>query len=270
MTRAPRGSTSPLGGSERDAAWSLRIREGGLFLLGVVMVVAGWDAAVRVLGIPPYLFPAPGRILRVAAADGSGLVSDLAITLLEAGLGWAAGCVAGASLGVVFSRFRRVERAFAPYFVALQAVPIVATAPLVIIWFGNGILSKVVLAAMVCFFPMLVNCSVGLGQTPQEALDLMAILGASPRQALWKVRIPYALPHIFSGLRVTSALSVVGAVVAELAGATNGIGFRILVASYRTDTPMLFAAIIAAALGSVALYQSVLAVEARFLSSRGR
>jgi NitT/TauT family transport system permease protein len=189
------------------------------------------------------------------------LVRDALITFLEAMVGFIVGVSSAFALGAAFVHSRILERSIAPYFVALQAVPIVATAPLLIIWFGNGLLSKVIMAAMICFFPMVINTTVGLKDIPEDALDLMRMLSASRRQIFLKLRLPASLPFIFSGLKISATLSVIGAVVAELAGATQGIGFQIMVSSYRTDTPMLFAAVLFSALTGILFYYAVVAAE---------
>lgn len=227
--------------------------------------IALWALAVSALKIPIYLLPGPLPVLETLWRHRLVLAADVGITLAEAIFGFLMGAVAGVIVGCSFARSPFLERILGPYFVALQAVPIVATAPLLIVWFGNGLTSKIVLSALVCFFPMVVGTTVGLKRTPPEALDLMSILRASHLQVLWKIRLPFALPYIFSGLRVTSAVSMIGAIVAELAGATLGIGFRIQVASYQFDTPLLFAAILIAAVAGLSLYQSVSLLERRIV-----
>ncbi|MGH8497548.1 MAG: ABC transporter permease, partial [Methylococcales bacterium] len=128
-----------------------------------------------------------------------------------------------------------------PYFIASQAVPIVAVAPLFILWLGNGITSKVGMAALICFFPVTVNSSRGLRSVSQEHVDLFRINAASAAQIFWKLRLPASLGYVMTGLRVSAALAMIGAIVAEYAGANQGIGYVIMQATYRLDTPLLFA-----------------------------
>jgi NitT/TauT family transport system permease protein len=136
-----------------------------------------------------------------------------------------------------------IERAFYPLAIAMKAVPVVAVSPLLIVWCGNGLLSKVVMAALICFFPVLVNMVTGLKQIDSDAYDLFRLLSATRLQTSLHLRIPASLPYLFSSLKVASSLAVVGAIVAEFAGADKGLGYAIMVASYRLETAQMFAAI---------------------------
>lgn len=234
----------------------------------LVAILTFWEGIVRIFELPMYLVPSPLVVLAVIRDHYPSLLFDAGITLSEAALGFLAGSVAAFALGAAFVHSHLLERGLGPYFVALQAVPIVATAPLLIIWFGNGLLSKLIMAALICFFPMVVTSAAGLRSVSAEALDLMQILGASKSQVFLKLRIPASLPFLFSGLRISAVLSVIGAIVAELAGASHGIGFRILMASYRTDTPMLFAAIAFSAAIGVVFYYLIVAIERLMMRRR--
>jgi NitT/TauT family transport system permease protein len=194
---------------------------------------------------------------------------DSAVTLFEAVLGFMLGTLLAFFVAVLFVHSQIIERSVSPYFVALQAVPIVATAPLLIIWFGNGLFSKVVMAAMICFFPMVVNSAAGLKSISENELDLMRLFSANPSQIFFKLRLPASLPFLFSGLKISATLSVIGAVVAELAGATKGLGFQILISSYQTDTPFLFAAVLFSALIGILFFSSVVLLE-KLLTRHGR
>ena len=228
-----------------------------------------WEWAVRAVGIPEYLVPRPTRIAQVAAANFSKLLWDTTITAGEVILGFVLSNVISLLIAVGFTHSRWFERSFYPYTIALKSVPIVAVAPLLVLWFGYGILGKVVMAAIVSFFPLVVNATQGLKSIDQEALDLMRSISASRRQILFKLRFPNALPHIFSALKISSALAVVGAIVAELTGAKRGIGFVILIASYNIDTPMLFAAIACASLMGILFFSAVAAAEMLILRKLG-
>ncbi|KAB2891151.1 MAG: ABC transporter permease [Desulfobulbaceae bacterium] len=225
------------------------------------VVLACWEIAVRLFNIPRYLLPPPTEIFNLIIAQFPLLFHEAGITLLEAILGFALGCGAAFFTGSFFGVWRLVERAAMPMFVALQAVPLVAIAPLLIIWLGNGLGSKVVMAALICFFPMTINCATGIKNTSPEMVDLMKMVGATPFQLYWKARLPSALPAIFSGLKISASFSVIGAIVSELAGADKGIGYQILSSSYRTDTPMLFAAVFFAAASGIGFYQFVCFIE---------
>ena len=227
----------------------------------VLFFLATWEMVVRLLSIPRYLIPAPSVIAATIVDRFSSLLGDTLITLLEAVLGFAAGTSVAFLLGVLFVRSRLIERSLSPLFVALQAVPLIAISPLLIIWFGNGLESKVVMAAIACFFPMAINTAAGLKSVNYESLALMKVLSASEMQIFWKLRLPSALPYIFTGLKISATLSVIGAIVAELAGATRGTGFQILMSSYQTDTPMLFSAVIFSALTGVFFFNAVSLLE---------
>jgi NitT/TauT family transport system permease protein len=169
--------------------------------------------------------------------------------------------------GVAFAHIRPLERIFQPYLVALQAIPIVAIAPLLVIWFGSGLVGKVVLAAFISIFPVVVATTYGLGRVRTETLDLMHILSARPHHVFFKLRLPTSLPFIFSALRVSATLSVIGAIVAEIAGANAGIGHRIMIASYRTETAAMFAAIACASFLGLVFYGTVRAIGAYVLTN---
>lgn len=231
----------------------------------VIIFLILWETTVRGLAVPRYLIPPPSLVLITIVERFSSLVTDAMVTLIEAVLGFIAGTTAAFLLGALFVRSKLIERSISPLFVALQAVPLIAISPLLIIWFGNGLASKVVMAAIACFFPMVINTAAGLKSVQHESLALMRVLSATESQIFWKLRLPTAMPYIFSGLKISATLSVIGAVVAELAGATRGIGFQVLMSSYQTDTPMLFAAVIFSALTGILFFQSIALMEARVL-----
>ena len=149
--------------------------------------------------------------------------------------------------------------------IALKAIPLVAIAPLLVLWFGSGILGKIVMAALICFFPAIVNTTAGLKAIDRDALYMMQSISATKWQIFIKLRLPNSLPYFFSGLKISSTLAVVGAIVAELAGADKGIGYTILISSYRLETNMLFAAIVAASIGGIAFFGVISWVERLWL-----
>jgi NitT/TauT family transport system permease protein len=220
-----------------------------------------WEFTANILSIPPYLLPSLTKVISRISENSAALMSDAIITLLEALGGVLFASMLAITLGVLSVYFSSTERFVMPYVVAMQAVPIVAIAPLLIIWFGNGYAGKVILAGLVSFFPLSVNVITGLRKTPIEILDLLRMLGASRTQILWTARLPFAMPYLTAGLRIGCGLSVIGAIVAELAGSDRGIGFQILMSSYRTDTPMLFSAIIVSCLISMSLYLAAKGLE---------
>lgn len=238
-------------------------------LVFLVLLIIIWEITVRLFKIPSYLVPSPIIVSVTIFKNLTSLLMDSAVTLFEAVLGFMLGTLLAFFVAVSFVHSQIIERSVSPYFVALQAVPIVATAPLLIIWFGNGLFSKVVMAAMICFFPMVVNSVAGLKSISENELDLMRLFSANPSQIFFKLRLPASLPFLFSGLKISATLSVIGAVVAELAGATKGLGFQILMSSYQTDTPFLFAAVLFSALIGILFFSSVVLLE-KLLTRHGR
>jgi NitT/TauT family transport system permease protein len=230
-------------------------------VVALIGFVACWELACRFLGIAEYLVPRPSHVVVTIFENQGLLLSDALVTLCEAVSGLALAFVVAVSFAIGFVRFQLLERALLPYVVAFQAVPMIAIAPLLILWFGSGLTGKVVMAAVICFFPATVTILRGLRTVDPDALLLLRSLSASPLQTLVKLRIPTALPYVFTALRISATLSVTGALVAELAGANMGLGFRIVISSYRTDTTMLFAALICAVLLGMGFYGLVAVAE---------
>ena len=228
--------------------------------LALLMV---WQALVMWFEIPRYLLPSPTDISSALFARFGDLMGDTMITLLEAIAGFTLGSATAFCVGVAFAHFHRVERAFSPVFVALQAVPLIAIAPLLIVWMGNGFASKVTMAALICFFPMVIATAAGLSKAPRDSEELMSVLNSTVWQRFLMLRLPHSVPFLMAGLKVNASYAVIGAIVSELAGAGRGIGYQILMASYKTDTPVLFAAIFMAAITGIGFFKLVEAFERR-------
>jgi NitT/TauT family transport system permease protein len=238
--------------------------------LGVISVLAGilaWYLVTRYSGIPNFILPSPlsvwTRFLQ-ALGDGS-LIYHTAITLIEILLGLMAGTIFATFVGYILAKSRSLERVLSPYLVASQAIPIVAIAPLLVIWLGDGILSKVVICALIVFFPVLVNTIVGVRAVPIALYDLMNSLHASRAQILLKVEVPASLPVFLGGLRVGATLSVIGAIVGELVDAEEGLGFLLQLGDFQYDTPMVFVAVFMLIALALMLYGIVTYLEKRFL-----
>jgi NitT/TauT family transport system permease protein len=211
-----------------------------------VIVIGGWELSCRLFGVSDFVLPAPSRIA-VALVEGfrSGqFVTGLLATGTAIVLGFLFSAVTAFLLGTLISQVRLIELILFPYVVAIQTLPKIAVAPLVLIWVGVGLESKVVIAAMVSFFPMLVNTIVGLKSTPTDKIDLMRSLSASRWKIFWYVQLPEALPFIFAGLNVGIVLSVLGAIVGEFIGAKAGLGYLILQMNYNMDIAGMFAALV--------------------------
>jgi len=238
--------------------------------LGLFSVLAGllaWQLLARYSGLPNFILPSPRsvwlRFLR-AAGDGS-LPYHTAITLLEIVLGLLAGVLFATLVGYILAKSRSLERILSPYLVASQAIPVVAIAPLLVIWLGDGILSKVVICALIVFFPVLVNTIVGIRAVPISLYDLMNSLHASRAQILWKVEVPASLPVFLGGLRIGATLSVIGAIVGELVDAEEGLGFLLQLGDFQYDTPMVFVAVFTLIALALMLYGIVTLLEKKFL-----
>jgi len=244
------------------ARWAVR-RAGragppAVLLLGFL---AAWEWAVRAFGIPFYILPAPSRIGALLVTERASLLADAAVTLEEVLLGFAVAFLVGVGLALAIFSSRTIERAVYPLIIASQTVPVFAVAPLLIVWFGYGIASKVAMAALIVFFPIVVNTVDGLRSADPDMVNLLRILGASPRQVLLKIRAPAALPFVFSGTRIAVATSVIGAVIGEWVGATQGLGFAMIHANAQLHVDRVFAAIVYLSVMALALFETVSFVE---------
>ena len=221
-------------------------------LVAFVVLIFLWDAAIRFFKVPNFILPTPQAVLQ---ALDRGYVQGqfwphFLFTLQSMVAGYLLGCSLAFALGCLFAESRAVERTLFPFVVALQSMPKVALAPLIIVWFGFGIESKIVMVALVCFFPMFINTAVGLKQTPPALLDLMSAFSASRWSILLRIKIPSAAGHIFAGLQIAIVLGLIGAVVAEFVSSTKGLGHLINAAAVNLETNVMFAALVSlAALG---------------------
>lgn len=211
-----------------------------------VVVVGGWELAVRALDVSALVVPPPSA---VALALWSGLVSNaftyhFGVTAYETLAGFAVGAGLGLVLGSLVSQFVLVEKTLYPYIVAFQTIPKVAIAPLFVIWFGYGMTSKVIITATIAFFPALANTIVGLRAAPADQIELLRAFTATRWQIFRMARVPHALPYVFAGLDVSIVLSVIGAVVGEFVGAQAGLGYLILQRTFSMDTAGMFAILI--------------------------
>lgn len=236
-------------------------------LITIAVFLLVWQAAVLIFNLPAFILPSPARVAERfarALADGS-LLRHTFATLVEILLGLFAGILFAVILGYFLSRSTLLENVLQPFLVASQAVPTVAIAPLLVIWFGPGIISKVLICALIVFFPVLVNIVVGLRAVPENLRDLMKSMRATRWQTLRLLELPAALPVLLGGLRIGATLSVIGAVVGELVGANRGLGFLINVGRGQYDTALVFVGVFTLVLLALMLYGSVLGLEKHFL-----
>ena len=210
--------------------------------LGVAVLLL-WEIAVRGFNIPDYVLPRPTAVLAYSLRNFPEFLGHFWVTAVESTLGLVLGIAIGVSLAIVAVMSESTARAIVPWAIAAKTVPIVAIAPLLILWFGYGLMSKVVMAAAICFFPIFVTTLKGFHSFNEDAWYLFRSYGATKWQLLTKLEVPHCLPYFFASLRVGATLSVIGAIVAELAGAKKGLGFLVLYSSMRVDTLQLFGAI---------------------------
>lgn len=255
-----------LTGSRRSVSLVRNLPRHAEHLLPLAMIVAGllaWEGLVRWRGYPAFILPAPALVWSkfIAMVDEGTLARHGFATLVEISIGLTIGLGAALVIGYALGKNRSVERIVSPYIVASQSVPIVAIAPLLIIWFGSGLTSKVLVVALITFFPTLVSTIVGIRNVDADLRDLMRSLRASRWQMFRLLELPSALPVIFGGLKLSVILAVVGAVVGEFVGADVGLGFLINLARGVLDTPLMFVAVFVLIVIAQVLYLSVSIVE---------
>ncbi len=238
---------------------------------GAAVLLLVWQAIVWIGGYPPFILPGPGTVLArfVTGWVEGPLPQQTWTTLVEVVLGFAAGAALGVAVGALLARSRRASLVLSPYLVAAQSTPILALAPLLVLWFGNGLLGKVVICALIVFFPVAVSTMVGLRGVDRRLIELGRSLRASRRQLLATIELPAALPQVLGGMRVGVTLAVVGAIISEWAGANGGLGWLINVARGSTfDTPLMFATLLTIALLGIVLYGLMTLVERRLVGAR--
>lgn len=229
-------------------------------------LAARWDVLADLLSVKDYLIPAPTQIAEALWEERELLAEDAWVTLREVLLGFALAAIAGMGLAVAMHLSEPVRRALYPLLVASQTVPIVVLAPVLVVWFGFGILPKLLIIALICFFPITVNAYDGLRSVDPELVKMMRTLGADRRQILRGAELPWSLPYFFSGAKVAIAVAVIGAVFGEWAGADSGLGHLILVSSGELSTSLTFAAIFVLSLIAIALFGLLSLVERRVVN----
>ncbi len=235
---------------------------------GLGLLILLWEAVVRLAGYPPFILPGPDLVAQrflTVAVDGS-LWQNAQVTLGEALAGFVVGFAVATCLGYVLAKSPALEKLVSPYIVASQSIPIVALAPLLVLWFGFGLTSKVVVCALTVFFPILINTVVGLRSVDPRSRELMCSFSASRWQTFTKLEVPASLPVLFGGLRVGITLSVIGAVVGEFVGANQGLGFLVNVARGLYDTPLMFVALLTLMVIALTLYGVVALLERMLIS----
>jgi NitT/TauT family transport system permease protein len=211
--------------------------------------------------IPAFILPGPLTVWETAAAFGANWIPHLIATITVALAGFAVAIVVGVLLAVIIVHSRLLAQILTPALVILQIVPKIAFAPLFLVWFGLGPTPIVIVTFLVAFFPIVVNATVGLSDIERDLLDLTRVLQLNWWRVLWSIRFPSALPHLFSGLKVSSTLAVIGAIIGEFVGSNKGLGYLILIANNSLNTPLALAAIVLISLFGLILYAAIVLIE---------
>jgi NitT/TauT family transport system permease protein len=226
-------------------------------LAGVALIIAVWVVACWIGNIPTVVLPAPDKVLRAFIVRGDLLLSEGWVTLKETLYGFLLALAVGLPLAVAVANSRPLNLMFYPLLIALQSVPKVALAPMILVWLGTGLESKLAIVWLVAFFPIIVDTAAGLRATPKELLELARSLNASSWQVFLKVQLPAALPFVVTGAKVAITLAVIGAVIGEFIGSSEGLGFLLLSATSQLDTPLAFAALFALSVLGIFVYALV-------------
>jgi NitT/TauT family transport system permease protein len=245
---------------KRYLAWRRRL----LPVAAIVIFFLLWWQAVEQFDIKPFIAPSPIAVAHVLYNHFGMLMTNLVPTAIEAVLGFLLGNFAAISLATAFVWRKTMEEALFPIAVMVNTIPVVAKAPILVLLLGNGIEPKIAIAAIICFFPTLVNMTRGLRDVRAEQLELMRILSATPREVFFRIRVPNALPYLFSSLKIAASTAVIGAIIAEWIGTTKGIGALIVQSTYNFDSPLLYATIVVGSTFS-ALFFGTISVAERYM-----
>ena len=258
MSEAPAPARRPRPARRSPSAHKQRLQRVLYPLLVAVVLVGGWQGLVTGLELPHYLVPSPVLMMETLVANFGQLMLALWVTVKVTVLAFVLATVVGVAISFLFVQSRTIETAFFPYAILLQVTPIVAVAPLIIIWVRNPTGAMVVCAALVALFPIISNTTLGLRSVDPDLQSYFRMNRASRLQTLWRLRIPSALPYFFGGLRISSGLSLIGAVVAEFVAGTGGTGtglaYQILQAGYQLNIPRMFAALVLITVAGVLLF----------------
>jgi NitT/TauT family transport system permease protein len=245
----------------RAAQSRARMRRWILPALGIISLLGVWAVVVYILKVPTFVAPSP-QLVAVTLFNKFGiLMANLLPTAAEAIAGFLVGNIAGILIATVFVHNKAIEMAFFPVVVLINSIPVVAKAPILVLLFGNGMEPKVAIAAVVCFFPTLVNMVRGLESVNAQSLELMKVLSASKTEIFFKLRLLNSLPYLFSALKIASSTAVIGAIVGEWIGSNTGIGALIIQSTYNFDSAMLYATVIVGSAFSVAFFLIITLIE---------
>lgn len=225
------------------------------------LIVAAWELGVRIAKVPAYLLPPPSAIAQRMVKDAGSIAFHTAATAQEVAIGFVLAIVISIPLAALLAQIRVVERMLYPVLVASQTIPKVAIAPLLVVWFGFGLAPKILIAFLICFFPIVVDSLIGFRSAPKEVSWLARSMGATRWQYFLNFQIPAAMPHIFAGIKVASTLAIVGAIVGEFVAADRGLGYQLIVANGTLDVTLAFTVLVILSLLGVLLYALVDRIE---------
>jgi NitT/TauT family transport system permease protein len=220
-----------------------RLASSALPLLGAGSILLLWQFLIPALGVPPFIVPTPARVALKLVTDAGLLVSNAIPTAIESVAGFAIGNLVAVLLAVIFVYSRHIRAAYFPVVLFFNTIPILALAPIIVLIFGLGMLPKIVIAAVICFFPTLVNMIRGLEMPSRSEFELFRVLSASPFETFWRLRVPRSLPLLFTSLKIASTTCVIGAIVGEWIGANQGLGALIIQSTFNYQTDRLYAAV---------------------------
>lgn len=227
----------------------------------IVLIIGGWEVIVRARDTPRWFLPPPTAVVEALFNSRQLLLHHTLVTLEEVAVGLALSFLVGVAFALAIASSRVVERAVYPFVIASQAIPIIALAPILLIWFGYGLTPKVIVVALICFFPIVVNTVDGLRSVDPDLIDLLRSMGASSWTTYRVVRIPSSLPYLFSGTRIAAAVSVIGALIGEWVGSSAGLGYFMIRSAGQFATARVFAAVLVSALLGLALFGIVSLLE---------
>lgn len=230
-------------------------------LIGIVLLLGVWWLIKVLTGWNEFILPSPADVVVTVIEEWDILISNTWTTLWETIAGFLLAVVIGVPIGVALAYSWVVDRMFSPILFGVNAVPKIAVAPILVIWMGFGVLPKVVMVVLLCFFPIVLSMMAGLKSTPTELRELIRSLEATHVQAFLKVRLPSALPHLFVGLKLAISLAVIGAVIGEFVGATKGLGYLIVISGGTADTALAFSSLVLLAVISIVLFYGLSAIE---------
>ena len=228
---------------------------------GIVGFILFWAALVYGLHVPPFVAPSPAAVVKTLVINFPKLMENLLPTAIEAVSGFVIGNLAAIVLATVFVHQKSLQEAFFPIVVLINTIPVVAKAPILVLLLGNGMEPKIAIAALICFFPTLVNMVRGLESVNPQAMELMRVLSASQTEVFFKLRLQNSLPYLFSALRIAASTAVIGAIVGEWIGSVTGIGALIIQAMYAFDSAMLYATVVVGSTFSVCFFLVVSVIE---------